>query len=105
MALLSNSYTNCQLGFALTAVWVANAIPRPPAKRSAAIGIVNGIGNMGNLYVSRHDFLCFSDMTHYSLVLVLARIRGSPSGGPTITLPCISGLRACPSVRSLRSVS
>lgn len=36
-------------GFALTAVWVANVIPRPPAKRSAAIGIVNGIGNMGNL--------------------------------------------------------
>jgi len=39
-------------GFALTAVWVANAIPRPPAKRSAAIGIVNGIGNMGNLISS-----------------------------------------------------
>ncbi|KAH9917542.1 MFS general substrate transporter [Fomitopsis serialis] len=38
--------------FALTAVWVANAIPRPPAKRSAAIGIVNGIGNMGNLISS-----------------------------------------------------
>ncbi|EPT00458.1 hypothetical protein FOMPIDRAFT_1030504 [Fomitopsis schrenkii] len=39
-------------GFALTAVWVANAIPRPPAKRSAAIGIVNGIGNIGNLISS-----------------------------------------------------
>ncbi|KAI0734072.1 MFS general substrate transporter [Fomitopsis betulina] len=39
-------------GFALTAVWVANAIPRPPAKRSAAIGIVNGVGNLGNLISS-----------------------------------------------------
>ncbi|KAH9834215.1 MFS general substrate transporter [Rhodofomes roseus] len=36
-------------GFALTAVWVSNAIPRPPAKRSAAIGLVNGFGNIGNL--------------------------------------------------------
>lgn len=36
-------------GFALTAVWVSNAIPRPPAKRAAAIGIVNGFGNLGNL--------------------------------------------------------
>ncbi|KAH8087859.1 MFS general substrate transporter [Cristinia sonorae] len=36
-------------GFALTAVWVSNAIPRPPAKRAAAISIVNGFGNMGNL--------------------------------------------------------
>ncbi|KAH9942232.1 MFS general substrate transporter [Epithele typhae] len=39
-------------GFALTLVWVSNAVPRPPAKRSAAIGIVNGFGNMGNLIAS-----------------------------------------------------
>ena len=37
-------------GFAITIVWVSNAIPRPPAKRSAAIAIVNGIGNLGNVY-------------------------------------------------------
>ena len=43
------------LGFALTAVWVSNTAPRPPAKRSAAIGIVNGIGNIGNLYVPSYD--------------------------------------------------
>ncbi|TFK51149.1 MFS general substrate transporter [Heliocybe sulcata] len=36
-------------GFALTAVWVSNTITRPPAKRSVAIGIVNGFGNLGNL--------------------------------------------------------
>ncbi|KAF8141262.1 major facilitator superfamily domain-containing protein [Boletus edulis] len=36
-------------GFTLTLVWVANAVPRPPAKRSAAIGLVNGFGNLGNL--------------------------------------------------------
>lgn len=39
------------LGFALTLVWVSNVVPRPPTKRAAAIGIVNGFGNLGNLYV------------------------------------------------------
>ncbi|KAI0332944.1 MFS general substrate transporter [Cubamyces sp. BRFM 1775] len=39
-------------GFALTAVWVSNAVPRPPAKRAAAIAIVNGFGNLGNLISS-----------------------------------------------------
>jgi len=37
------------VGFAMTLVWVSNAIPRPPTKRAAAIGIVNGCGNLGNL--------------------------------------------------------
>lgn len=32
-------------------VWVSNAVLRPTAKRSAAMGIVNGFGNLGNLYV------------------------------------------------------
>lgn len=40
-------------GFALTLVWVSNVVPRPPAKRSAAMAIVNGFGNIGNLCVSR----------------------------------------------------
>ncbi|CAL1711297.1 unnamed protein product [Somion occarium] len=45
MFLMATGYS----GFALTLVWVSNAIPRPPAKRSASIGIVNGFGNLGNL--------------------------------------------------------
>ncbi|KZO90354.1 MFS general substrate transporter [Calocera viscosa TUFC12733] len=36
-------------GFALTLVWVSNSFPRPPVKRAAAIGLVNGFGNLGNL--------------------------------------------------------
>jgi len=45
MFLMASGYA----GFALTLVWVSNAIPRPPTKRAAAIGIVNGFGNLGNL--------------------------------------------------------
>ncbi|KAJ7052049.1 major facilitator superfamily domain-containing protein [Mycena amicta] len=36
-------------GCAMTLVWVSNSIPRPPAKRAAAIGIANGMGNLGTL--------------------------------------------------------
>ncbi|KAJ7082716.1 MFS general substrate transporter [Mycena belliarum] len=36
-------------GCAMTLVWASNSIPRPPAKRAAAIGIVSGAGNLGTL--------------------------------------------------------
>ncbi|KAF7375626.1 Tartrate transporter [Mycena sanguinolenta] len=36
-------------GCAMTLVWASNSIPRPPAKRAAALGISNGIGNLGLL--------------------------------------------------------
>ncbi|KAI0055452.1 MFS general substrate transporter [Artomyces pyxidatus] len=45
MFLLACGYCGC----ALVLVWVSNVIPRPPAKRAAAMGIVNGFGNIGNL--------------------------------------------------------
>ena len=38
-------------GYALTMVWLANAVPRPPAKRSAAIAIVNSFGGVGSMCV------------------------------------------------------
>ncbi|KAF5313900.1 hypothetical protein D9619_013007 [Psilocybe cf. subviscida] len=37
------------VGSGITLTWVANTIPRPPAKRAAAIGIVNGLGNLGTV--------------------------------------------------------
>ncbi|KAJ3484026.1 hypothetical protein NLI96_g5905 [Meripilus lineatus] len=45
MFLMASGYA----GSALLLVWVSNAVPRPPAKRSASIGIVNGFGNIGSL--------------------------------------------------------
>ena len=37
------------VGGSLVLVWVSNSIPRPPSKRAASFGIVNGVGNLGNL--------------------------------------------------------
>ncbi|KAH7107327.1 MFS general substrate transporter [Auriculariales sp. MPI-PUGE-AT-0066] len=39
-------------GFAVVMVWVSNSIPRPPSKRAAAIALVNGFGNLGNVAAS-----------------------------------------------------
>jgi len=33
-----------------TYAWIANAIPRPPAKRAAALAFVNSIGNMASIW-------------------------------------------------------
>ncbi|KAF8839408.1 MFS general substrate transporter [Paxillus ammoniavirescens] len=61
-------------GFTLTLVWVANAIPRPPAKRSAAIGLVNGFGNLGNLMGSYIWKANWSPRYHQSMIIALCAL-------------------------------
>ena len=39
------------VGISMNLVWVSNSFPRPPSKRAASIGVINGFGNVGNLYV------------------------------------------------------
>ncbi|EPQ55025.1 MFS general substrate transporter [Gloeophyllum trabeum ATCC 11539] len=63
--LMASGYT----GFALTLVWVSNAIPRPPAKRSIAMGIVNGFGNIGNLIGSFVWKAEWSPEYHQSMII------------------------------------
>ncbi|KIY51512.1 MFS general substrate transporter [Fistulina hepatica ATCC 64428] len=59
-------------GFALTLVWTANAIHRPPAKRAAAMGIVNGCGNIGNLIGSYTWKSVWGPSYHKSMVISLS---------------------------------
>ncbi|KAG9312027.1 major facilitator superfamily domain-containing protein [Chiua virens] len=61
-------------GFTLTLVWVANAIPRPPAKRSAAIGLVNGFGNLGNLMGSYIWSSNWGPEYHQSMIIALCAL-------------------------------
>ncbi|CCM04646.1 uncharacterized protein FIBRA_06830 [Fibroporia radiculosa] len=70
MFLMASGYA----GFALTCVWVANAVPRPPAKRSAAIGIVNGFGNIGNLIASYTWQTQWSPDYHPSMYIGIAAL-------------------------------
>jgi len=73
MFLMAGGYA----GFALTLVWTSNAIPRPPAKRSAAIGIVNGFGNLGNLIGSYAWKAEWGPNYHQSMIIGLASLAFS----------------------------
>ncbi|KAN0081222.1 Major facilitator superfamily domain containing protein [Tylopilus felleus] len=61
-------------GSALTLVWVANAFPRPPAKRSAAIGLVNGFGTLGNLAGSYIWKANWGPDYHQSMIIALCAL-------------------------------
>ena len=37
------------VGAAIVLVWVSSSVPRPPSKRAASIGVINGFGTLGNL--------------------------------------------------------
>jgi len=62
------------VGFAMTLVWVSNAVPRPPAKRAAAIGIVNGTGNLGNLMGSYTWKAAWGPKYHQSMAISLGAL-------------------------------
>jgi len=62
------------VGFAMTLVWVSNAIPRPPAKRAAAMGIVNGCGNIGNVMGSYVWNSAWGPEYHQSMAISMAAL-------------------------------
>ncbi|GJE91439.1 MFS general substrate transporter [Phanerochaete sordida] len=64
-------------GSAITLVWTANAIPRPPAKRTAAIAIVNGVGNLGTLMGSYVWKAEWGPNYHQSMIIGLATLAFS----------------------------
>ncbi|KAJ7834292.1 major facilitator superfamily domain-containing protein [Mycena leptocephala] len=57
--------------------WVANAVPRPPAKRAAAIAIVNGISNLGGCIGSYIWKLEWGPGYHKSMIISLGAIAFS----------------------------
>lgn len=58
-------------------MWVSNAIPRPPTKRAAAIGIVNGFGNIGNLIGSYAWKAEWGPQYHQSMFIGIAALAFS----------------------------
>ncbi|KAH8115362.1 major facilitator superfamily domain-containing protein [Phellopilus nigrolimitatus] len=68
-----------EAGFSLTMVWVSNTVSRPPAKRAAAIAMVNGIGNLGNLIGSYVWKAKWGPQYHESMVIGIAALSLSTS--------------------------
>jgi MFS family permease len=65
--------------------WISNAIPRPPAKRAAALAIINSVGNSASIWT---PFTYFpSSAPHYRPAL------GVCIGLEVLALACFVGLR------------
>ncbi|PBL03644.1 MFS general substrate transporter [Armillaria gallica] len=67
------------VGTSITIVWLSNSIPRPPAKRAAAIGMVNGVGNLGTLIGSYTWKAVWGPEYHKSMFISLAALAISTS--------------------------
>ncbi|KAK0223194.1 MFS general substrate transporter [Armillaria fumosa] len=65
------------VGTSITIVWLSNSIPRPPAKRAAAIGMVNGVGNLGSLIGSYTWKAVWGPEYHKSMFISLAALAVS----------------------------
>ncbi|KAL5521338.1 hypothetical protein ACEPAG_9262 [Sanghuangporus baumii] len=61
-------------GSCLTLVWLSNTIPRPPAKRAAAIAIVNASGNVANIIGSFAWKASWGPAYHQSMVICMSSL-------------------------------
>ncbi|KAI6017149.1 major facilitator superfamily domain-containing protein [Pisolithus marmoratus] len=71
-------------GYMLLVTWVANAIPRPPGKRSVAIALTIGSGNVGTLVGSYMWKESWSPQYHPSFLTCLCSILGATALAFTI---------------------
>lgn len=39
-------------GYVIVLAWISNSIPRPPAKRAAALAAINAVSNCSSIYAS-----------------------------------------------------
>ena len=39
-------------GFVVALAWISNSLPRPPAKRAAALAFINAVSNTSSIYAS-----------------------------------------------------
>jgi hypothetical protein len=39
-------------GYVVALAWISNSLPRPPAKRAAALGFINAVSNTSSIYAS-----------------------------------------------------
>jgi len=42
----------CYTGYVVGLAWISNTLPRPPAKRAAALAMINAVSNATSIYVS-----------------------------------------------------
>ena len=74
-------------GHPIFVTWVPNAIPRPPAKRSAAIGVANSIASIGLLSV--FSFVRYAPLLIKLMIKIVSdHLLGKQNGVPTTIHQC-----------------
>jgi len=58
-------------GYVVCLAWISNSIPRPPAKRAAALAAINAVSNASSIYAS-YMYPQAKGQTHPNLVLPLS---------------------------------
>lgn len=64
-----------------TYAWMATCVPRPPAKRAAALGLMNAVGNAASIWTSYTYFGSQGDRYPVALGIVIALMVLSGIGG------------------------
>lgn len=54
--------------FVVTYAWISNSLPRPPAKRAAALAFINAVSNATSIYVSYLYQTKWKPVSHYPLL-------------------------------------
>ncbi|KAF2496780.1 pantothenate transporter liz1 [Lophium mytilinum] len=58
-------------GYVVTLAWISNSIPRPPAKRAAALAAINAVSNASSIYAS-YMYPQQKGVTHPNLVVPMS---------------------------------
>ena len=66
MLMVPSVYT----GYVVALAWISNTLPRPPAKRAAALALINAVSNTSSIYASYSKAPPFS-----SLILGLSHFQ------------------------------
>lgn len=64
-----------------TYAWMSTCVPRPPAKRAAALGFMNAVGNAASIWTSYTYYDAQGDRYPVALGIVIALLLISAVGG------------------------
>lgn len=64
-------------GYVVGLAWICNTIPRPPAKRAAALAAINAVSNIANIYTVRPTSLALGPCADETAELHVPRIYGT----------------------------
>jgi MFS family permease len=97
MLMVPSVYT----GYVVALAWISNTLPRPPAKRAAALAWINAVSNTSSIYASYSKFSSSSipilisvDRTETNRVCHIVYTSGSPRFVVAMSVNCVTAFIA-----------